>query len=197
MNSTYGKDFDGKNGPVERPHPDDCLGVGGPAANLTTYSSGFPGYRGDNQYVKPTNNTHLNGALGFHGNSIYRKSYMPRAGGPENLARWTNHFKNGEPWLGNTTYRENFRGPNTDEYNSNIKAVQKRDIDPDFGHQYETTYKNDFLNQGNRVCQAKIELESKIKGKFRDTKGKFAENSDFKAMSPDFHAISTSRHSYV
>lgn len=86
--------------------------------------------------VKPTNNTHLNGALGFHGNSIYRKSYMPRAGGPENLARWTNHFKNGEPWLGNTTYRENFRGPNTDEYNSNIKAVQKRDIDPDFGHQY-------------------------------------------------------------
>jgi len=51
LNSTYGKDFDGKNGPVERPHPDDCLAVGGPAANLTTYSSGFPGYRGDNQYV--------------------------------------------------------------------------------------------------------------------------------------------------
>jgi hypothetical protein len=51
LNSTYGKDFDGKNGSVERPKPEDCLNVGGPAANLTTYSSGFPGYRGDNQYV--------------------------------------------------------------------------------------------------------------------------------------------------
>jgi inhibitor of KinA sporulation pathway (predicted exonuclease) len=51
LNSTYGKDFDKKSGDIERPKPDDCLGVGGPLAGLTTYSSGFPGYRGDNQYV--------------------------------------------------------------------------------------------------------------------------------------------------
>jgi inhibitor of KinA sporulation pathway (predicted exonuclease) len=51
LNSTYTKDFDSKNGPIERPKPEDCLSVGGPAANLTTYSSGFPGYHGDNQYV--------------------------------------------------------------------------------------------------------------------------------------------------
>lgn len=86
--------------------------------------------------VKPTNKTHMNGALPFNGNSIYRKSYMPKVGGPGDLARWTSHFKNGEPWMGNTTYRENFRGPASDQYSSRVQVVQKRDIDPDFGHQY-------------------------------------------------------------
>lgn len=51
MKSMYGKDFVPKGAELERPHPEDLLGVGGPAANLTTYSSGFPGHYGPNQYV--------------------------------------------------------------------------------------------------------------------------------------------------
>lgn len=47
----YGKEFVPKGSSIERPHPEDLLGVGGPCANLTTYGSGFPGHRGDNQYV--------------------------------------------------------------------------------------------------------------------------------------------------
>lgn len=59
--------------------------------------------------IKPTNNTHLNGMLPFSGNTIYNKSYFPRGGGPSDLAKWHNHFRNGEPWLGNTTYRDSFK----------------------------------------------------------------------------------------
>lgn len=103
--------------------------------------------------------------LPFNGNSIYRKSYVPKLGGPGDLAKWSNHFKNGEPWLGNTTYRNSFKEPNSDDYASRSKILEKREVDPDYSHQYckpifdtETTYKNDFLNQGNGVCPAKIEL---------------------------------------
>lgn len=61
----------------------------------------------------------------------------------------------------------------------------------------ETIYKNDYLDKGNRVCPAKIKIESKRKGIYNNLKGNFNENSDFKGMSPDFHAISTSKHSFV
>lgn len=53
------------------------------------------------------------------------------------------------------------------------------------------------MGKKNPLCPAKILLETKAQGAFRDTKGNFAENADFKALSPDFHAISTSKHSYV
>ena len=53
MNSTMRKDFPGNPGDdLDRPHPEDLLKTGGPAPGLTTYSSGFPGYKGSNQYVK-------------------------------------------------------------------------------------------------------------------------------------------------
>ena len=55
MNSIYLKDFLNKKGDdIERPIPEDLLKTGGPSPNLTSYTSGFPGYKGDNQYIKPT-----------------------------------------------------------------------------------------------------------------------------------------------
>lgn len=72
----------------------------------------------------------------FNGNSIYRRAFVPRNGGPENLARWTNHFKNGEPWLGNTTYRDSFKEPAPDQYSSRVKVLEKRELDPNYSHQY-------------------------------------------------------------
>jgi hypothetical protein len=61
----------------------------------------------------------------------------------------------------------------------------------------ETTYKNDFITKASKLCPAKIQLESKTKGRFTDLKSNFNENSDFKSMNPEFHAIATSKHSYV
>jgi hypothetical protein len=53
MKSIYGKEFAGlKGNNLERPHPEDQLGVkGAPLTGLTTYGSGFPGFSGPNQYV--------------------------------------------------------------------------------------------------------------------------------------------------
>jgi hypothetical protein len=53
MKSIYGKEFVGlKGNDLERPHPEDNLGVGrGHLTVLTTYGSGFPGFSGANQYV--------------------------------------------------------------------------------------------------------------------------------------------------
>jgi hypothetical protein len=46
MNSTYLSGFNGKKGdPVDRPRPEDLLKNGGPSNHLTSYSSGFPGYK--------------------------------------------------------------------------------------------------------------------------------------------------------
>ena len=54
MDSSNRKDYIGREGDkTERPHPEDLLKTGGPSPNLTSYSSGFPGYKGGNQYVKP------------------------------------------------------------------------------------------------------------------------------------------------
>jgi hypothetical protein len=53
------------------------------------------------------------------------------------------------------------------------------------------------MNKVTRLCPAKIQLESKSKGRFTDSKNNFNDNSDFKSMNPEFHAIATSKHSYV
>ena len=52
MDSLYHKVYLGDKGdPNERPKPEDLLKTGGPSPNLTSYGSGFPGYKGENQYV--------------------------------------------------------------------------------------------------------------------------------------------------
>ena len=55
MGSTKQTSFRGKKGDsLDRPKPEDLLKTGGPSPNLTSYGSNYPGYKGDNQYIKPT-----------------------------------------------------------------------------------------------------------------------------------------------
>lgn len=57
LNSNYKHDYDGKRGDPNFKHrPEDLLKNGGPCANLTSYSSGFPGFKCVNQYVPHTDN---------------------------------------------------------------------------------------------------------------------------------------------
>jgi len=73
MNSTYLEGFTGRNGDqLERPHPENLLQSCGPAPNLTSYSSQFPGFRGDNQYVKPTDR-HTRGYFPLRSKSTYNQ----------------------------------------------------------------------------------------------------------------------------
>ena len=55
------------------------------------------------------------------------------------------------------------------------------------------------MNKGRGVCPAKVMLETRGRGRFKEShsKIKFSENADFKAMSPEFQAIATGKFSYV
>lgn len=79
MNSTYLKDYPDKGpGDLERPRPEDLLKSGGPCPNLTSYSSQFPGYRGDNQYVPPTDK-HRRDKFPLRGNSTYANHFTEKS----------------------------------------------------------------------------------------------------------------------
>jgi hypothetical protein len=73
MNSTYLHGFKGNSGDkIERPRPEDLLKSNGPCPQLSTYSSQFPGFRGDNQYIKPTDK-HTRGSFPLRSKSTYAK----------------------------------------------------------------------------------------------------------------------------
>ena len=73
LSSTYGNGFRGSKGDdVERPHPEDLLHSNGPCPQLSSYKAQFPGYKGDNQYVKPTDK-HSRGYFPLRSKSTYSK----------------------------------------------------------------------------------------------------------------------------
>lgn len=76
MNSTYLKDYHEKtNDDLSRPRPEDLLKTGGPCANLTSYSTGYPGHKGPNQYVKPTDK-HRREKFPLRGKSTYKTAFL-------------------------------------------------------------------------------------------------------------------------
>ncbi len=50
----------------------------GPCQQLTSYSTQFPGFKGDNQYVKPTDK-HAIGYFPLRSKTTYSKEYTKRA----------------------------------------------------------------------------------------------------------------------
>ena len=141
--------------------------------------------------------------LPFNGSSVYRNSYGPKRGRSNDAYHLNDTLKVGQVWLGNTTYRENFRNPQ-ESYITNFSPENHKLDGSAYAHQYgtalanlETTYKNDFIPKNSQLCPSKIQLETGSKGFFNNSKANFNENSDFKSMNPEFHAISTSKHSYV
>lgn len=71
MNSIYLEGYTGKPGDkIERPIPEDLLKSNGPCPQLSSYSANFPGYKCDNQYVKPTDR-HTRGYFPHRTKSTY------------------------------------------------------------------------------------------------------------------------------
>lgn len=115
LNSTY-QDYDGKNGDaLERPCPEDLLKTGGPCNKLSSYSSGFPGYKGVNQYVKPTDK-HSRGYFPLRSNSTYKKSFLGEPTKRSPHERIPDNLKTGSNWYGDTTYGTKFLHPNPEDY---------------------------------------------------------------------------------
>jgi hypothetical protein len=83
----------------------------GPSTNLTSYHSDFPGYRGGNQYIKPTN-IHTRGNIPFRSKSTYANSYTKRSFKKDNFKCYPDQIKKGNGWFGKTTYGNFFSDPN-------------------------------------------------------------------------------------
>lgn len=136
MNSIYLKDFPGNKGDdVERPHPEDLLKTGGPSPNLTSYSSGFPGYRGGNQYVKPTDR-HTREKFPLRARSTYTRSFVGEHQKKDDLYGIPDNLKTGYKWLGDTTYGTRYFKPESQHYPAHFRRNEKIDYIPEYKRQY-------------------------------------------------------------
>ena len=142
MTSVYTKDYPSNKGEsVEKPHPEDLLKTGGPAQQLTSYNHGFPGFKGDNQYVKPTDK-HIRGKLEFKGTTTYSKSFIGDVGAKADKGKVNHNLKTGYQWFGSTTYKHKYLQPNREIYPIQEKKVEKLNAMPGFKRQFG---KNDLI----------------------------------------------------
>ena len=90
--------------------------------NLTSYSSNFPGHRGDNQYVKPTDN-HTRGAFPMRCRTTYSHSFTGTPIKRRGEERAPDNLKTGLNWYGKTTYSNTFIAPNPEYFAAKHKHV--------------------------------------------------------------------------
>lgn len=104
MSSTYIEGFKGKSGDkLERPRPEDLLKSNGPCPQLSSYTSQFPGYKGDNQYIKPTDK-HSRGYFPLRSKSTYANEYIKKEPKIDDYTYIPDQLKTGKNWFGKTTY---------------------------------------------------------------------------------------------
>ena len=108
---------------------------GGPFPGITSYSSGFPGFKGGNQYVKPLSDS-VRGKLPLKADTTYGKSFTQRAGSRAPIEKTPDNLKPTALWMGSTTYGDKFGAPNPEDYAAKIKIGEKLEKNPNFGHQY-------------------------------------------------------------
>lgn len=79
--------------------------TGGPFSGLTTYGTGFPGYKAPVvESIVPTGGSVLHG-FPFNGNSTQRKDFTPKDAQPSDAVKPIGNLKLGDPFIGNSTYR--------------------------------------------------------------------------------------------
>ena len=136
INSIYRDSFKGKDGDkVERPHPEDLLHSKGPAPLLSSYTSQFPGYKGDNQYVKPTDK-YARGHFPMRTKSTYANEFINKSPKKDDYVYYKDQLKTGYNWMGKTTYGSFYNNPNPEYHAKKVKINEKKEDNPDFKHQY-------------------------------------------------------------
>ena len=139
INSTYRTGFTRRNGDkVERPTPEDLLHSNGPCPQLSSYTSQFPGYKGDNQYVKPTDK-HTRGYFPLRSRSTYAKEFHGKDPKKDDYTYFPDQLRTGSRWFGKTSYEGFYGNPNPEYMAKKVKIVEKLDEKPDFSRQYGTT----------------------------------------------------------
>lgn len=138
MKSTYSEGFKPVKGDeLTRPHPEDLLHPHGPAQQITSYSHQFPGFRGDNQYVKPTDR-HAIAYFPLRSKSTYSNEYVKKEWRKDDYTYIPDQLRTGSNWFGTTTYSNFYNQPNRDYFAKKVKIVEKREENPNYSLQYRT-----------------------------------------------------------
>lgn len=138
INSTYSQGFRGKAGDqIDRPHPEDLIKSSGPCPKLSTYSSHFPGHKGQNQYVKPTDR-HTRDEFPLRSKSTYSHEFSSKKKQDDDYSYFPDQLRTGSRWFGKTTYGDFFSNPNPEYMAKQVKIVEKLEENPNFNRQYRT-----------------------------------------------------------
>ena len=141
INSTYRTGFTRSNGDkVERPLPEDLLHSNGPCPKLSSYTAQFPGYKGDNQYVKPTDK-HTRGYFPLRSRSTYAKEFHSKDAKKDDYTYFPDQLRTGSRWFGKTSYGDFYSNPNSEYMAKKVKIIEKLDEKPDFTRQYGTYFR--------------------------------------------------------
>ena len=73
----------------------------------------------------------------FSGNTTHRRDFTPKHVDPQAQYKTPNNLKTGEPWIGSSTYRDNFVKPNK-TYDSGWKSHLSHIPDPKDPNQFST-----------------------------------------------------------
>lgn len=131
-------DYNGKQGDIpERHRPEDLLKTGGPSQNLTSYSSGFPGFKGANQYIKPSDSA-VRADFPMMSRSTYANSFVPKSSPKPHVQKIPDNLKSRDLWMGKTTYGNFFQQPNPEDYVKRNQNAEKLNNNPNYNHQYGT-----------------------------------------------------------
>ena len=123
INSTYRNSYIGNQGDkIEKPHPEDLLKTGGPDLSLSSYRSQFPGYKGNNQYIKPTDK-HTRDSFPLRSKSTYAKEFVSKSPQKDDYKYHNDQLKTGSNWFGKTTYGAFFSNPNPEYHAKKEKIV--------------------------------------------------------------------------
>ena len=137
LKSTYSHGFKGKEGDkLDRPRPEDLIKSSGLDLKLSTYSAHFPGYRGQNQYVKPTDK-HTRGYIPLRSKSTYTHEFgSTKKKMDSDYSYIPDQLRTGSRWFGSTTYGNSFSSPNPEYMAQQVKVIEKLEENPKFGRQY-------------------------------------------------------------
>lgn len=87
----------------------------GPCQKMTSYTYEFPGHRGNNQYVKPTDR-HTRGHFPMSSCSTYAHSFRGHQRKKDEWEKVPDNLRIGSNWFGRTTYSSSFIKPNPEDY---------------------------------------------------------------------------------
>lgn len=123
MMSNYQKDFDPKKSERSMKNkPEDLIKTGGPLCFLTSYSAGFPGHKGANQYVKPVEKL-IKSDLPIMSRTTYMRAYIPKSIEKNKAEKIPDNLKSQSIWIGKSSYGDFYQQPNPEDYPKTAKHV--------------------------------------------------------------------------